>query len=218
MLDIVDELNENGLPDVVILVSFDIVNMFPSIDNKKGIDAVRSALISRELLEPSTECIIEGLEICLFNNNSTFAGDHLLQINRTATGDPNSFSYADLAVYPIDQEVFRAIQSTYQELMYFGSYRDDYLGLWHGSIEKLYQFFEFLNSLNPDLKFTMEIGNDTICFLDLKISIVQNQLFTTVYSKPTDSHMYLHDTSCHSKQSIVGIQKGVALRLRRIYL
>ena len=62
----------------------------------------------------------------------------------------------------------------------------------------------------------MEIGNDTICFLDLKISIVQNQLFTTVYSKPTDSHMNLHATSCHSKQSIVGIQKGVALRLRRI--
>ena len=39
---------------------------------------------------------------------------------------------------------------------------------------------------------------------------------TTVYSKPTDSHSYLHSTSCHKSSSINGIQKGVALRLRRI--
>ena len=62
----------------------------------------------------------------------------------------------------------------------------------------------------------MEIGKDTLCFLDLKISIIENQLFTTVCSKPTDSHLYLHANSCHTKGSINGIQKGVALRLRRI--
>ena len=62
----------------------------------------------------------------------------------------------------------------------------------------------------------MEIGNQSICFLDLRISIVGNKLTTTVYSKPTDSHLYLHTDSCHSKSSIKGIQKGVALRLRRI--
>ena len=37
-----------------------------------------------------------------------------------------------------------------------------------------------------------------------------------IYSKPTDSHLYLHNLSCHQKQSIKGIQKGVALCLRRI--
>ena len=55
----------------------------------------------------------------------------------------------------------------------------------------------------------MEIGNQWICFLDLGIWIV--------YSKPTDSHLYLHTDSCHKKSSIKGIQKGVALRLRRIF-
>ena len=48
------------------------------------------------------------------------------------------------------------------------------------------------------------------------ISIMNGQLFTTVYSKPTDSHLYLQSDSCHPKQSFKGIQKGVALRLRRI--
>ena len=53
-------------------------------------------------------------------------------------------------------------------------------------------------------------------FLDLKINIVNGQLETTVYSKPTDSHLYLHARSCHKPSSIRGIQKGVAPRLRRI--
>ena len=62
----------------------------------------------------------------------------------------------------------------------------------------------------------MKIGNHSICFLDLKISIVGNKLTTTVYSKPTDSHLYLHEDFCHKKSLIKGIQKGSALRLRRI--
>ena len=56
----------------------------------------------------------------------------------------------------------------------------------------------------------MEIGCNTLCFLDLKISVLDGQLFTTVYSKPTDSHIYLHSTSCHKRSSIIGVQKGVA--------
>ena len=62
----------------------------------------------------------------------------------------------------------------------------------------------------------MEIGDQELCFLDVKISIVGNKLETTVYSKPTDSHLYLHASSCHAKSSINGIPKGVSLRLRRL--
>ena len=55
-----------------------------------------------------------------------------------------------------------------------------------------------------------------INFLDLRIGLVEGRLVTSVYSKPTDSHLYLQAESCHQEASIRGIQKGVALRLRRI--
>ena len=38
----------------------------------------------------------------------------------------------------------------------------------------------------------------------------------SVYSKPTDAHLYLNAKSSHPKSQILGIAKGVALRLRRI--
>ena len=140
-----------------------------------------------------------------------------MQTNGTVTGAPNSCSYADIAVSSVDDAVFDKMTSTYPEMLYFGMYRDDCLALWHGTEEKLDGFFTFLNTLNTDLKFTMEKGGKKLCFLDLEITLTsENVLTTTVYSKPTDSHLYLHADSCHNKSSIDGISKGVALRLRRI--
>ena len=62
----------------------------------------------------------------------------------------------------------------------------------------------------------MEIAKGSLCFLHFKISIVGYKLATTVYRKPTDSHLYLQSNSCHNPKAIDGIQKGVALRISRI--
>ena len=41
LLDLIDAINKSSLPDRLILVSFDIINMFPIIDNVIGMEAVR---------------------------------------------------------------------------------------------------------------------------------------------------------------------------------
>ena len=132
LLDIIDSLNDKGFPENTILVSFDVLNMFPSIDNENGIKSVYNILEKREEKKPSTDCIIEGLKICLKNSNSVFAGELLLQTNGTATGAPNSCSYADIAVEPIDNVIFDEMKTTYSEILYYGRYRDDCLVLFCG--------------------------------------------------------------------------------------
>ena len=54
---------------------------------------------------PSTDSIIEGLEICLKYNNIRFGSQNLVQLNGIVTGAPNSRLYADLAVFDIDKNV-----------------------------------------------------------------------------------------------------------------
>ena len=117
LLNIIDNINERGVPDGAILVSFDIVNMYPSIDNEYGIQAVKKALDARAVMISSTDCVIEGLKLCLYNNNSLFANKHLLQINGTATGAPNSCSYADIAVSTIDEALLHSMQFEFQEII-----------------------------------------------------------------------------------------------------
>ena len=87
------------IPDYIILVSFDIMNMYPSIDNDRGIAAVRNALETRASKSPLTDCTKEGLEICLKWNNSRFGSQSLLQLNETTTGASNSCSHVDLPYF-----------------------------------------------------------------------------------------------------------------------
>ena len=75
---------------------------------------------------------------------------------------------------------------------------------------------EFLNSLDENLKFPEEIGSKSLCFLHLKITIDDKKFLTSVYNKPTDSHLYLDGTSCHLAKSIDGFSTGVAKRLKPI--
>ena len=47
LIDIIDTINKKRIPDKIIFVLFDIVNMFPSIDNVKRVKAVRFVLNAR---------------------------------------------------------------------------------------------------------------------------------------------------------------------------
>ena len=93
--------------------------MYPSIDNDRGIADIRNALETRGKKTTSTDSIIEGLKICLKCNNFKFGSQILLQLNGTATGAPNSCSYADLAVFNIDKNASQAKEDTDPEIGYF---------------------------------------------------------------------------------------------------
>ena len=96
MLTIIDNLNKrNTLTFHCRLVSFDIINMFPSIDNISGLKAVKSILDARQDQFLPTACIIEALKLCLQCNNSIFDNKHFLQSDGTAQGPHISRSYSN---------------------------------------------------------------------------------------------------------------------------
>ena len=50
LLYIIDNINSMFLPTNAILFSFDVANMFSNIDSKSGLDAVKSVLFIRQLI------------------------------------------------------------------------------------------------------------------------------------------------------------------------
>ena len=62
----------------------------------------------------------------------------------------------------------------------------------------------------------MGYGGKSICFLDLKVNIINCQLETTVYSKPNDSHLYLPAESCH--KSCLYVYGVFAVQIMSIHL
>ena len=67
------------LSENCVLLNFDVVNIFPNIDNKSGLLSVKEALTDSNFDVDSTQCIVDALEICLTCNNSTFNYQHFLQ-------------------------------------------------------------------------------------------------------------------------------------------
>ena len=89
--------------------------------------------------------------------------------------------------------------------------------IWTRDVDKTNLLIEFLKFLDKNLQFTVEIVGKLLYFLDLKIIIDDKKFLTSVYSKPTDSCLYLDGTSCHATKSIDAISTGLAKRLKRIY-
>ena len=58
MLEIIHDMNNSILSSSAILVSFDVVKMFPSIDNNMEIASVRKYLDERESKDLPTDCVI----------------------------------------------------------------------------------------------------------------------------------------------------------------
>ena len=91
-------IDGNSIPDEIILVLFDIVNMIPSIANVKSMDAVGLGLNTRDSSKPSTKCVLEGLQILLYYKNSFLMKSHILQTSGTARGALNCGSHFDIVI------------------------------------------------------------------------------------------------------------------------
>ena len=84
---------------------------------------------------------------------------------------------------------------------------------WRRIIKKL----DHLNSVNETIKFIHEISYTQIDFLDTTVKFGADRgLITTLYSKPTDTHLYLEHSLAHPQSVLTKGPYGQYLRLRRI--
>ena len=168
MLDIIDNLNDSDLPENSVLVSFDVVNMFPSIDNESVIKAVKKVLNDRESKNPPTERILEALRLCLECNNSVFNDKSFIQINGTAQGPHMSYSYSDLTMAHFDNRV----ENYTLKPTVWKRFRNDVFSVWTHNINTLSALLDYLNNIDSTgkIKFTLRIADENdLEFLDLKL-------------------------------------------------
>ena len=129
-------------------------------------------------------------------------------------GTQMGLSYANLFVGFIMNTNFWVKPRPRPEL--YGRYNDACIGATASAREELTQFITAVNSFHPALKYTWEISDTSLAFLDIKISIEGNGLCTSVYYKPTDSHSYLLYSSSHPSHVKNSIPFSQFLRLRRL--
>ena len=99
-------------------------------------------------------------------------------------------------------------------------YIDDIFSLWNVDKKEIEEFIVLANRHHPTIKFTAEISDKEINFLDT--TVFKGERFNKqaildirTHFKPTETFQYTHFSSCHPPGVRKGFIKGEALRLLR---
>ena len=204
------------LPKNTLLVTLDVSSLYTNIPNIEGIEACKT-LLERERpasRHPTNNSLVELLTQVLTMNNFDFDEKHYLQVGGTAMGTRVAPCYANTFMGWFE-DMFVYSYHTLPEL--WKRYIDDIFVIWTHSDQELNEFIAYLNHCMPSIKFEAEISQETVNFLDVKVSLdPEGHIITDLYTKPTDSHNYLDYRSAHPKHCRSGIPYSQFLRLRRI--
>ena len=90
------------IPNNALLVTADVVGLYPSIPHEAGLQALKKVLEGRKDKKISTNDLIKMGAFVLKNNNFEFNGDVKHQISGTATGTKFAASYASIFMDEIE--------------------------------------------------------------------------------------------------------------------
>ena len=195
-----------------VILTMDITSLYTVIPS--GLRALKHFFDHRTVKEPSSETLLRLVELVLTLNCFSFGGSYYKQTNGVAIGTKMGPSYANLFAGFIEHKFFSQYHGPKPEL--YSRYINDCIGATSSTKEELTQFITAINYFHPALKYTWEICDTSLAFLDIKISIEGNGLCTSVYYKPTDSHSYLLYSSSHPSHVKNSIPLSQFLRLRRL--
>ena len=87
---------------------------------------------------------------------------------------------------------------------------DDIFMIWNESEDKLKDFLTYINTVIPAIQFTHAHSFKSVNFLDVLVTLADDGTISTdLYTKPTNTHQYLHMNSCnpnHVKKAIAFLQ------------
>ena len=211
--DFVNRIQDlSDLPESSILVSFDVVGLYPHMPHEEGIKTIAEYLETREDKTVSTKSLCDLASIVLKENYFELSSKIYHQKSGTAIGTKFAPPYANLFTAGLEKRIFG--NSGYHPYLWLRFLGDTFC-IWTDGLEKLQEFFKFLNAFHPTIKFTMDYSYETN-FLDVQVSKRNSTLETDLYCTNTNRHQYLHAKSCHRYIYKKYIPFGQAVRLRRI--
>ena len=190
------------------MASFDIVSLFTNIPLQEAIDITLDKLFkdSTKVHNFSRRQLNKLLKLVLKENHFLFNGKIYNQIDGVAMGSSLGPILANIFMSHFEKNALSQFTGTLP--CTYRRYVDDTFLTFHNQAE-MDLFFEFMNNLHKNIKFTKEIeSNNSLAFLDILITRQPDgTLSTTVYRKPTFTGLYLRWDSFVPKQYKKGLVK-----------
>ena len=217
--DFINFIETKKFPANTILVSMDVTSLYTNIPQEEGINTVCQAYEDYHSKEPPipVRYLREMLSLILQENSFQFDGKDYLQIHGTAMGTKMAVAFANIFMAKIEREILRL---SYKKPLVWKRFIDDVFSLWNIRRDEVNAFIEQANRLHPTIKFTAEISETEITFLDTYVykgERFRNESILDVrtHYKPTETFQYTNFHSCHPPGVKKGFIKGEAFRILR---
>ena len=126
--------------------------------------------------------------------------------------------YANLFMGKLEEEKLTKLGNPH--ILIWKRFIDDIFLIWTGSKTDFETYMNELNKLHHSIKFTYEISQNKLTFLDVTLykgSRFENNhiLDICTHIKPTNKQLYVHASSYHPQSTIAAITKGETKRYLR---
>ena len=214
---LIQALDSVTIPKDAILVTVDVVNLYPSIPQTECLQIVYDEMYKhRDLLIFDPNLIIRLLHININFNYFEFINIIFQQIQGTAMGAAFSPTIANIFMSIFLQ---RFLQTQKNKPLLLRRYIDDIFLIWPKQ-HNLTTFINELNSFHPNLQFTYSNSETSADFLDITIYKGDHwnnssTLEIKTFQKSQNLYQYLHYSSHHPKTTNKGIIIGECIRYIR---
>lgn len=196
-----NKLHNITVPDGYTLLSLDVSSMFTNITCQEVLKSLdrRVSHIRNKCKIPFEK--IRDIVIFIFSNMYFTFDDQIFQ---QKSGSPMGLSlsplFADIVMDDLETDCLFILKNQHNciPLFYYRYVDDTLICVKKEDIDIVLSVF---NNHNPSLKFTSESeNNNSINFLDLTLTKVNNKIITNWYIKPSNSSRLLNYNSNHSIQ------------------
>ncbi|BHF71335.1 hypothetical protein SprV_0401439200 [Sparganum proliferum] len=189
-----EKLQGIRLTDDEVMVSFDVISLFTSIPQHLAVETVQT-LLEQHYNETDNKLkikhLVDLLKHCL-KTFFTFNGATYEQVKGTPMGSPLSSLIAEAVLQRLEALAF----DHYRPRLWVRYVDDTFVII---NRDRIGEFTQHLNSIFPDIQFTMEEEKDCqLPFLDVLVQRKEDGgLITTVYRKATNTSRILSFLSNH---------------------
>ncbi|XP_041472690.1 uncharacterized protein LOC121421956 [Lytechinus variegatus] len=209
--DFLRKLNDikDQIPETAIIGTLDVSSLYTNIPHDEGIKASCEALAaSGHSSPPHFRYQISDVS-CTNKKQLHFHGPALPTDIRHSNGYSDG-SFIRLSLH--DQAGTADVRFSPCRPWIWWRYIDDIFFIWTREEDSLHTLIDHINSFLRTTKFTSDFSQQENHFLDVTVQKKPNGITTTLYTKPTDTHQYLHSSSCHPRHCKTGIAYSQALR------
>lgn len=211
--DFVDRIKDLHLQKDEVLVSFDVISLYPNIPIPEALQTIDEWLDSCDISDEKAATYSNLTKMCMEQNAFIFNKNIYKLTHGTSMGNPLSCFVSNVFMGAMEYALLQKQKLPRIWLRYV----DDIFAVLKP--EDINPTLDIINSQYNSIKFTVEIeNNNRIPFLDLNLTRTNNRIDINIYRKPTNTNRYITNDSYSTNAHKMAVFNSLIYRMCKLPL